>query len=87
MKNRRTSFSTQVFELSRSRIRDLLGYVQPKNSLIPSAAREGVASVAAVTFDEAVMAAEKEEQRMKHLEEPKAAYIGTGARQIWIKPH
>lgn len=47
------------------------------HSLIGTTAADGVAAVAAVTFDEAVMAAEKEEQRMKHQEEPKSAYIGT----------
>lgn len=50
------------------------------HSLIPSAAREEVAAVAAVTFDEAVLAVTEEEQRMNHLEEPKAAYIRTGAK-------
>ena len=49
--------------------------------LIPSAARDGVVAITAVTFDKAVMEAEKEEQQMKHLEEPKAAYIGTGAKE------
>ncbi len=50
------------------------------NSLIETTEADGVAAVKAVTFDEAVMAAEKEEQRMKHQEEPKSAYIGTGAK-------
>ena len=50
------------------------------HSLIKTTAADGVAAVKAVTFDEAVMAAEKEEQRMKHQEEPKSAYIGTGTK-------
>ena len=49
-------------------------------SPIKTAAADDVAAVKAVTFDEAVMAAEKEEQRMKHQEEPKSAYIGTGTK-------
>ena len=50
------------------------------HSLIGTTAADGIAAVTAVTFDEAVMAAEKEEQRMKHQEEPKSAYIGTGTK-------
>lgn len=51
------------------------------HSLIGTTASDGVAAVVAVTFDEAVMAAEKEEQRMKHQEEAKpAAYIGAATR-------
>lgn len=46
------------------------------HSLIPTAAGDGNAAITAVTFDEAVMAAEKEEQRMKQAEAPKTAYIG-----------
>lgn len=48
------------------------------HSLIATKAGDGVAAITAVTFDEVVMAAEKEEQRMKHLEEPRSAYIETG---------
>ena len=50
------------------------------HSLIGITAADGVAAIAAVTFDKAVMAAEKEKQRMKHQEEPKSAYIGTGTK-------
>ena len=50
------------------------------HSLIGTIAADRVAAIAAVMFDEAVMAAEKEEQQMKHQEEPKSAYIGTGTK-------
>ncbi len=50
------------------------------HSLIGATAADGFAVVGAVTFDEAVMAAEKEEQRMKHQEEPESAYIGIGTK-------
>ena len=49
-------------------------------SLIGTTAADGVAAIAAVTFDEAVMATEKKEQRIKHQEETKSAYIGTGTK-------
>lgn len=41
------------------------------HSLLPIKAADGIASTAAVTFDETVMTAEKKEQRLKQ-QEPKA---------------
>lgn len=49
------------------------------NSLIATKAGDGFAAITAVTFVEAVIAAEKEEQRMKHPEEPRSAYVGTAS--------
>ncbi len=49
-------------------------------SLIGTTSADGVTAVATVMFDKAVMAAKKEELRMKHQEEPKSAYIGIGTK-------
>lgn len=46
-------------------------------SLIRISIVDGVIVVAAVMFDKAVMAIEKEKQWIKYQEEPKSAYIGT----------
>lgn len=50
------------------------------HSLIKTTAADGITAVAAITLDEAVMAAKKEKQRMKYQEKPKSAYIRTGTK-------